>query len=165
MLHHPRHVILSAATMLSRFEYRQYCCDELNSHCSEVVTNSRVYIMGHAAEQAAQPAAAPEVASSYHQPRTALQSRLHSTQSENTGNSPCRLQSVALQAASLQSVALQAAGPPYSKATITLQFRSLTTVLHNHHLTAKDCLLTPKISRWLVDSWRQTIVSNQNCMH
>ena len=117
--------------------YRHYCSNELSSHCSEVVTDSRVYIMGHAADQVAQPAASHEVASSCQQPRTALQSRPHPTQSGNTGNSPCRL----------QSGALQAAGPPCSKTTMTLKYRGSTTVLHNHHLTANNCLLTPKISK------------------
>jgi len=128
MLHHPRHVILSAASTLCCFKYRHYCGDKLSSHCSAVMTKSRVYIMGHAAEHVTHPAASPEVASSCQQPRTALQSRTHPTQSGNTGNSPC----------TLQSVALQAASPPCSNSTMTLQYRGSTTVLHNHHLTVNN---------------------------
>ncbi|DBB16617.1 TPA: hypothetical protein ACH3X3_014874 [Trebouxia sp. C0006] len=106
--------------------------------------------MGHAAEQVTHPAASPEVASSCQQPRTALQSRFHSTQSGNSGSSPCRLQSVALQAASA----------PCIKTSITWQYRSSTLVLHKHHLIVNNCPLTPKGSKWLAESGRQRFVCN-----
>ncbi len=93
--------------------------------------------MGHAAEQVAHPVATPEVVGQ--QPRSGLQSRPHPTQTGNTGSIPCRL----------QSVALQAAGLPRPKTTITLQYRSSTTVLHNHNLTGNDCLLSPKIFKMI----------------